>query len=169
MPKLRSNISKAVVPSKHTAGSAVILISVFYVPGIPFPCFANSILAALWVVIPPLFFFWSLHYSWWSWWGLLLINELCPPLSEVQNPGWSHLFSLELDVCVKTQGLTSLSISAAWIPRAALMIALSEAGLFGCWLDSLKCPRSFQYIIFLPVLTKGWVWSFSIKGHQGQL
>lgn len=57
MPKLRSNISKAVVPSKHTAGSAVILISVFYVPGIPFPCFANSILAALWVVIPPLFFF----------------------------------------------------------------------------------------------------------------
>lgn len=71
-----------------------------------------------------------------------------------------------------TQGLTFLSVPAAWIPRAALILALSEAGLLGRWLDSLKCPRldslkcprSFQRFLSLPVLTKGWLSHFQSKG-----
>lgn len=83
---------------------------------------------------------------------------------------WSYLFSLDLIASASdTRMPLSLSIPTPWILKTALIPALSEAGLFGCWLDCLRCPESFQYLLSQPMLSNGWLWSFSIKGPQSQL
>lgn len=166
MWKLNKNVNKALVLSKHTAVITVLTILLLFLSaGHPFTIF--------WVLVG---YFSLLHR---------LDGTFCSSLGSVYairgtkpRLGQSHLLSLESEAqeARDTRIPTSLSIPAAWTsPQPTLHTpscsdpCLSEVGLFGCWLDSLRCPRSFQYILSLPVVTKGWFRSFSIRGHQYQL
>lgn len=79
------------------------------------------------------------------------LGSLSTPLS-----GQSYLFPLELEVWGMWYEGTDISLNSFCLnPLSCSDPCLSETRLFGSWLDSLRCPRSFQYILFPAYVNQG--------------
>lgn len=127
----------------------------------PFTCFALSILATLGVLISPgpSADQWALSISVWG-----CHKTRARPVMDIRFlPGIGGLRQVKHEYWHLSSFLLSEFPELPWSLPFQKLDCLAVDWIL--W----DVPNPFNTFFFLPMLTKGWFWSFSIKGHRYQL